>query len=61
MSKVLARLSQTNPRAGQALNALHQGYTLRVVVNGTVVDRGADPLLGEGDTMLLLAAMRGGQ
>ena len=60
LSAVLARLAGMNPRAHQALGALSPGYTLRVVVNGTVVDRGVDRWVREGDTVLLLAAMQGG-
>jgi molybdopterin converting factor small subunit len=60
VSAVLTHLAGMSPRAGQTLNALAQGYTLRVVVNGTVVARGVDPWLREGDTVLLLAAMQGG-
>jgi molybdopterin converting factor small subunit len=61
LSDVLARVAATGPRAQHALAGVERGQVLRVVHNGTVLDRGGDPWVAQTDSVLLLVAVQGGQ
>jgi hypothetical protein len=60
LSRVLATLAEMSPHAERALLRSSHGTTLRVVRNGTMVDRDEDPQIQEGDRLMLLLAMAGG-
>ncbi|HEX8918299.1 MAG TPA: MoaD/ThiS family protein [Chloroflexota bacterium] len=60
LSQVFARLAEEDPRAGRALLATGHGSVLRTVHNDTMVERDEDPVVREGDRLLLLVATAGG-
>lgn len=60
LSQVLAHLAEQHPRAGRGLAATGTGPVLRTVHNDVMVEREEDPLIREGDRLLLMVAMAGG-
>lgn len=61
LSAVLESLADAHPRARAYLGAGSGQAVLRPVHNGTVVPRGADPLVRPEDTLLLIHAVAGGE
>ncbi len=60
LSELLHALARDNPRARPYLSDRRGQATLRVVHNGAALTFGDDPLVREGDKLLLLHAVAGG-
>lgn len=60
LSQVLARLTEQSPRAARVIRAPGSGRVLRAVHNDVMVERMENPLIQEGDRLLLLVATAGG-
>lgn len=61
LGDLLRSLAAANPRAARYLGEpAASGAALRVVHNGVALSSGNDPLVREGDSLLLLHAVAGG-
>lgn len=60
LSSLLQELARDNPRARPYLGDRRGQATMRVVHNGAAITFGDDPLVREGDRLLLLHAVAGG-
>lgn len=60
LSNLLHELARDYPRARPYLGDRRGEAALRVVHNGAALTSGADPLVREGDRLLLLHAVAGG-
>ena len=60
LGKLLEALAVSRPRASRYLAGEAGSAVLRVVHNGLVLESGDDPLIQEGDSLLLLQAVAGG-
>jgi molybdopterin converting factor small subunit len=60
LSEVLDELVRVHPRAAAYLAPARSAAVLRVVHNGVALDSGDNPIVREGDDLLLLHAVAGG-
>ncbi len=60
LGRLMDALAAAHPRAARYLAGEPRSATLRVILNGSVVDAGADPVVHGDDSLLLIQAVAGG-